>query len=91
MERKCNKCPAFYGSRDEGLCPNGAGWEKKEIDGQQVVVCRPGSTPNRKRTMQKYCFYCLATPTGKKIGDLAGWSGRTPIWCPLGREVQGNG
>ena len=38
------------------------------------------------KNLQQYCFYCMATPRVKKIGDLAGWTGSTPKWCPLGRD-----
>lgn len=86
MERKCLECPAFYRCNEEGLSPAGEGWEIKEIDGQTVIVCQPGLLPGRKRTMRKYSLYCLAMKAGKKIGDIAGWTGRTPVWCPLGRE-----
>lgn len=86
-ERDCHTCPAFYKCETEGLTANGRGWIEKEIDGKNVPICRPGTIPNRKRTMQKYSFYCLAAVTGKKIGGFADWTGRTPKWCPLGREV----
>ena len=36
--------------------------------------------------MDKYCYYCLASVKSKKIGNKASWTGRTPKWCPLGRE-----
>ena len=35
--------------------------------------------------LQRFCFYCLATPRIKKIGTVASWTGTTPPWCPKGR------
>lgn len=55
--------------------------------GMDVICCRPGKTAQQKKPMQKFCFYCLATVKAKKVGHKASWTGRTPIWCPLGREV----
>lgn len=36
--------------------------------------------------LQRYCFYCMATPGVKKISDVAQFTGNTPKWCPLGRD-----
>lgn len=87
MERKCLQCPAFYEVTQENLIPTGAGWRNVQIDGKDVILCRPGTTIQKKRYMDKYCYYCLACTKGKKIGSKASWTGRTPIWCPLGREI----
>lgn len=38
------------------------------------------------KELDQYCFYCLATPGVRKIGTVAGWTGRTPKWCPKGRD-----
>ena len=79
-------CPAFYKCQKEGLVANGAGWETVEVDGQTVIIARPAvARAENQLTMQQYCFYCLARPTGKKIGTVAGWTGSTPKWCPRGR------
>lgn len=77
-------CPAFYECKSEGLAANGGGWETFRIGNKMVTVVRP-STARGKRTMQMFCYYCRATPTGKKIGSKAQWTGTTPKWCPLGR------
>ena len=86
-ERKCLECPAFYRCNQEGLSAVADGWEDKDIDGKVVKCCRPAKGLSSKRTMEQFCLYCLAAPTGKKIGHLASWTGRTPKWCPLGREI----
>lgn len=86
MERKCNGCPAFYEVKEEGLIPTGGGWDNKTIDGKDVILCRPSKTIQKKKPMEMFCFYCLATHRSKKIGHKASWTGRTPTWCPIGRE-----
>lgn len=78
-------CPCFYECVKDGLVPHGAGWETIEVDGKEVIRARPAEARGRKRTMERFCFYCLAKTTGKKIGNKASWTGTTPIWCPLGR------
>ena len=85
-ERNCHDCPAFYKCTEEGLSATGGGWADKEIDGQKVNCCIPAHKLGAKRTMERFCFYCLAKPTGKKIGHLASWTGSTPRWCPLRPE-----
>ena len=87
-ERRCLACPAFYKCDDERVSATAGGWEEKTIDNQSVRCCRPAKSISAKRTMTQYCLYCLATATGKKIGHLASWTGRTPKWCPLGRELK---
>ena len=87
-ERKCLECPAFYKCSGEGISATAGGWEEKRIDDQTINCCRPAKSIGAKRTMTQYCLYCLAMPTGKKIGHLASWTGRTPKWCPLGRELK---
>lgn len=79
-------CPAFYEVKEAGLVPTGGGWRTQQIGGKEVVCCRPGTLPGKKKTMDQFCYYCTATPMGKKIGSKAGWTGSTPKWCPLGRE-----
>jgi hypothetical protein len=32
--------------------------------------------------MDRFDFYCLATPNGKKIAKGADYTGLTPKWCP---------
>ena len=86
MERACRECPAFFEVKEEGLAPTGGGWSNKIIDGKDVICCRPGKTVQKKKHMERFCYYCLATNKSKKIGNKASWTGRTPIWCPLGRE-----
>lgn len=87
MERNCINCPAFFEVKEEGLVPTAGGWDTKAIDGKRVNLCRPGKTIQKKKSMEQFCFYCLATVKSKKIGHKASWTGRTPPWCPLGREV----
>ena len=79
-------CPAFYEVKEPGLVPTGGGWQNKEIDGRDVICCRPGATIQKKKPMDQFCYYCTATPKAKKIGSKASWTGSTPKWCPLGRD-----
>lgn len=79
----CRQCPAFFEVEEEGLAAAAGGWEEKMIDGQEVLCCRPAKRISVKRTMDRFCYYCLAKPSGKKIGHKASWTGRTPTWCPL--------
>lgn len=85
---RCMECPAFYEVKREGLAATGGGWEMKAIEGREVLCCRPAVRVGGKRTMDQYCYYCLAKPTGKKIGSKASWTGRTPGWCPIGRDAK---
>ena len=87
MERKCKSCPAFYEVKEKDIISTGCGWEDKVIDGKTVILCRPAKTTRKRKPMDQYCFYCLATVSAKKIANKASWTGRTPKWCPLGREV----
>lgn len=86
-ERKCLACPAFYKCDKENMSATAGGWEDKQIDGQKVTICRPAESVDAKRKMTQWGLYCLAKPAGKKIAHLASWTGRTPPWCPLGREI----
>lgn len=86
MERKCKDCPAFYEVTKDNMVATAGGWVHLNIDGKQVLCCRPALKLGSKRIMQRFCFYCRAMQMGKKIGSKASWTGRTPIWCPLGRE-----
>ena len=38
------------------------------------------------KPLQQHCFYCLKTERVKKVGHVASWTGRTPKWCPMGRD-----
>ncbi len=87
-ERSCTQCPAFFEVKEEGLIPTGRGWENKVIDGKDVILCRPGKRVQKKKFMDRFAYYCLAKVRSKKIGTKASWTGRTPIWCPLGRELE---
>ena len=79
------RCPAFYEVKTSGVIPTGGGWENRVIDGKDMICCRPGTTVQKKKPMDLYCYYCTATPRSKKIGSKASFSGSTPKWCPLGR------
>ena len=86
MERKCKDCPAFYEVKMDNMVATAGGWVHLNIDGKQVLCCRPAPRLRAKRTMNRFCYYCRAMQMGKKIGNKASWTGRTPKWCPLGRE-----
>lgn len=86
-ERNCHDCPAFYECTEDGLNATEGGWVNKKLpEGGTVLCCRPATVRCGKRQMDRFCFYCLATPTGKKIGSKASWTGSTPRWCPLRPE-----
>lgn len=38
------------------------------------------------KRLEQFCFYCMATPGVKKIAGGSDFTGRTPKWCPLGRD-----
>ena len=87
MERMCKGCPAFYEVKRDNMVATAGGWEHKPLpEGGTVLCCRPAEAPGARRIMQQFSFYCLAKPLGKKIDSKASWTGRTPTWCPLGRE-----
>lgn len=81
-------CPAFFEVREPGLVPTARGWENKTIDGKDVICCRPGTTIQKKKQMDQFCYFCTATPRAKKIGNKASWTGSTPKWCPVGRDPE---
>lgn len=85
---QCKGCPAFYEVTKENVRSTAGGWEKKKIDGKEVVCCRPAVNLGPKKAMDRFCYYCLATPMSKKIGNKASWTGSTPKWCPAGRGVR---
>lgn len=69
------KCVSY---KDGGIvCPN---YYKCSEAGTTVQV----GTSMKK--LQQYALYCMATPGVKKIGNVADFTGRTPKWCPLGRD-----
>lgn len=80
-------CPLFYECKEEGLSGSGKGWQTLELDGKRIIKCRPGKARG-ERTMQQFCYYCLGTVSGRKIGHKASWTGRTPTWCPRGRDEE---
>ena len=41
------------------------------------------------KKLQQHCFYCFKTPGVKKIAAVPSFTGRTPKWCPLGRDEEG--
>ena len=65
MERMCRNCPAFFEVKQEGLVPTGGGWQNVTVDGKDVILCRPGTTVQKKKTMERFCYYCLATTKAK--------------------------
>lgn len=83
----CLSCSACFKPLEDGLSATGGGYETRIIDGRNVICCRPAPAWGRKRTMDRYDFYCLATPNGKKIAKGADYTGLTPKWCPR-LEVQ---
>lgn len=60
-------------------CPS---FYKCQEAGEEVQV----GTSMKK--LQQYCFYCMATPGVKKIAHAAQFTGNTPKWCPLGRDLE---
>lgn len=79
---KCLNCEACFKPLQEGLAATAGGWEEKTVGGETMVCCRPGPAGNRKLTMDRFDFYCLAMPKGRKIAKGADYTGLTPKWCP---------
>ena len=79
----CKGCRAFYECRKPHMKAAAGGWEEVQVDGQKVTLCRPGQARRGGREMTQYAYYCLATPTGKKIANMADYTGLVPKWCPL--------
>ena len=90
MKRKrnmCLECPACFKPLKDGLAATAGGYEERMIGDQMMVCCRPGTAgESRKRVMDKYDYYCLATEKGKKIAKGADYTGLTPKWCPRLKE-----
>jgi hypothetical protein len=78
----CNKCPAFYECGKGNISATAGGWEKKNIDGQELICCIPREAAGAFKAMKQYGFYCLATPRGKLIANKADYTGNVPLWCP---------
>lgn len=66
-------CMRYPGHR----CP-----ELYEVVNEGDVVASSG------KKLEQWCYYCMATPRMKKVGHKASWTGRTPKWCPLGRDEE---
>lgn len=79
----CNKCPAFYECEKQNMAVTAGGYETRFIDGRNVILCRPAPAWGRKKTMDQFAFYCMATTKGKKIANKADYTGNVPKWCPL--------
>ena len=79
----CQKCPAFYECEKGNINATAGGWEKKVIDGREMICCRPQEAAGAFRAMRQYAYYCLATPKGKMIAGKADYTGLVPKWCPL--------
>lgn len=41
----------------------------------------------REKLLEQHNLYCLKTPGVRKIAGVADFTGRTPKWCPVGRDV----
>lgn len=79
----CLGCKACFKPLEDGLAATAGGYEKQEVDGREMILCRPGSAgAGRKRVMDRYDYYCLATVKGRKIAKGADYTGLTPKWCP---------
>ena len=82
------RCPALH------ECVGGdeftAGYKNEVIDGKDIQIRTAIDTGIAENVcggkLEQYCFYCMATKRGKKIGNKASWTGSTPKWCPLGRD-----
>lgn len=87
------RCPAFHECETANEYITGR--KSVEINAQSVpvrtTIIGDGtlSTNDGKEAagkLEQYCYYCMATKRGKKIGHKASWTGNTPKWCPLGRD-----
>ncbi len=81
------RCPALYECTENHEYLSGA--VSVEIDGQPKeihMVIHDPDTENKTGELERYCFYCMATKRGKKIGSKASWTALTPKWCPMGRD-----
>lgn len=38
------------------------------------------------KKLEQHGLYCLKTPGVRKIARISDFTGRTPKWCPLGRD-----
>lgn len=78
----CLECPACYKCEKPDMAATAGGYEKKMVDGKELVCCRPAPIWGKKRTMKQFAFYCLATANGHMIAGMADYTGRVPQWCP---------
>lgn len=83
----CLGCKACFKPMTDGLSATAGGWETAQIDGREMMLCRPGTSRGGKRVMDRYDYYCLATVKGRKITKGADYTGLTPKWCP---RLEGN-
>ncbi len=88
----CRDCPAFYEVKADNIVGSAGGWERKLIDGESVLCCRPAPVLGAKRRLQRFCYYCTArVPRGRMIGHKASWTGGVPVWCPRRRKEGASG
>ena len=83
----CMNCPAFYKVEKGNISATAGGWQKKIIDGREMLCCRPQEAAGAFRAMKQYSYYCLATVKGRMIAGMADYTGKVPKWCP---RLEGN-
>ena len=44
----CQKCPAFYECEKGNINATAGGWEKKVIDGREMICCRSFGLPGSR-------------------------------------------
>jgi hypothetical protein len=54
---------------------------------KNVLLCIPDQNKHGGQEMRQYAYYCLATPKGRMIAGKADYTGKVPLWCPLGDGV----
>lgn len=52
-----------------------------------MLLCIPDQNKHGGQEMRQYAYYCLATPKGRMIAGKADYTGKVPLWCPLGDGV----
>lgn len=79
----CKACAAFYTCCKPHMKATAGGWRTGQVADREMTLCIPGQSIRGGREMTQYAYYCLATPAGKKIANMADYTGLVPGWCPL--------
>lgn len=69
-------CGPIYDKKAAGRCPS------------LLLADTPGMKHGNK-TLKLYDIYCTAEGRCRSLGNLASFTGNSPTWCPVRKELEG--